>query len=131
MNCIPGNIPVLLLVILGASLAWSLPMNPDEDREPVGQQGNLVTKNTAESQFIERIPPRGEHSSEEKSQFQVVELLEMLENAGVRTAEQLHKLTYGELIRLLAVWKMSQDRNVYVAKGPQDQPDQDIESETR
>jgi len=40
-------------------------------------------------------------------------------------------MNYGELIRLLALWKMSQDRNVYVAKGPEVQPDQAIDTDTR
>ncbi|XP_037727499.1 uncharacterized protein LOC119558246 [Drosophila subpulchrella] len=139
MNSIPGNIPVLFLVILGASLAWSLPINPDQDQKdlkPVGQQFNQMANSDAESEFIERIPPRGQHSSEEeKAQYDVVTLLDMLESAGVTSADnrELHSLSYGELIRLLALWKMSQDRNVYVAKGPEVQPDQaiDIDSDAR
>ncbi|XP_017002290.2 uncharacterized protein [Drosophila takahashii] len=136
MNSIPGSIPLLsFLVILGACLAWSLPMNPDQqDREPVGQQYNGVAKSES---FVGRVAAKNQnindHTAEDRALFDIVELRNDLEAAGVVSGDkrELHQLTYTELVRLLALWHLSQTRNVYEARGPEEQPDQALDTETR
>lgn len=139
-----NNIPVIFLVILGmVSLANSLPMNPEQELkdvdEPLGQQRQYkqqhvqqmqrMVKSEAvpESEFVGRIAPRDEQNPEDE--YDAVTLVEELEAAGVKLADRrdLRKLTYTELARLLALWHLSQNRNVYNAKGPEEQPNQAID----
>ncbi|XP_017085604.1 uncharacterized protein LOC108117599 [Drosophila eugracilis] len=134
MNLIPGNIPVLFLVlILGVCLASALPMTAEQEQkglQSVGSKSNRMVKSEAESEFIGRIPPNGDDSSEEPAQYDIVTLVEELEAAGVQSADRrdLHTLTYKELVRLLALWHLAQTRNVYDSKGPDEQPDQAIDA---
>ncbi|EDX02975.1 uncharacterized protein LOC6526050 [Drosophila yakuba] len=134
---------VSFLVILGlvslVSLASSLPMTPEQElkdvQEPLGQQQQQqqqqrMVKSEAESEFVGRIAPRNEHNPEEEQEYDAVTLVEELEAAGVKLADRrdLRKLTYTELARLLALWHLSQNRNVYNAKGPEEQPNQAIDA---
>lgn len=139
-----NNIPVIFLVILGmVSLANSLPMNPEQELkdvdEPLGQQRQhkqqhvqqmqrmVKSEAVPESEFVGRIAPRDEQNPEDE--YDAVTLVEELEAAGVKLADRrdLRKLTYTELARLLALWHLSQNRNVYNAKGPEEQPNQAID----
>uniref|UniRef100_A0A6P4EUB6 Uncharacterized protein LOC108044245 n=1 Tax=Drosophila rhopaloa TaxID=1041015 RepID=A0A6P4EUB6_DRORH len=130
MNLIPGN--VLFLVILGLCLAWSLPMTPENelgDLQPVGYQLPRMAKSEAESEFVGRIAPKGEHSAEEDKEY-VITLVEQLNSAGVKASDNrdLKTLSYEELVRLLALWHLSQERHIYEANGPDEQPDQAIDA---
>lgn len=139
-----NNIPVIFLVILGmVSLANSLPMNPEQELkdvdEPLGQQRQhkqqhvqqmqrmVKSEAVPESEFVGKIAPRNEQNPEDE--YDAVTLVEELEAAGVKLADRrdLRKLTYTELARLLAIWHLSQNRNVYNAKGPEEQPNQAID----
>eukprot|EP00099_Drosophila_melanogaster_P016826 NP_572654.1 uncharacterized protein Dmel_CG15209 [Drosophila melanogaster] len=139
-----NNIPVIFLVILGmVSLANSLPMNPEQELkdvdEPLGQQRQhkqqhvqqmqrmVKSEAVPESEFVGKIAPRNEQNPEDE--YDAVTLVEELEAAGVKLADRrdLRKLTYTELARLLALWHLSQNRNVYNAKGPEEQPNQAID----
>ncbi|XP_016978668.2 uncharacterized protein LOC108044245 [Drosophila rhopaloa] len=129
MNLIPGN--VLFLVILGLCLAWSLPMTPENelgDLQPVGYQLPRMAKSEAESEFFGRIAPKGEHSAEEDKEYVIT--LEQLNSAGVKASDNRDSksLSYRELVRLLALWHLSQERHIYEANGPDEQPDQAIDA---
>ncbi|XP_043661330.1 uncharacterized protein LOC122625310 [Drosophila teissieri] len=146
MNPMGGNnsITVMFLVILGlvslVSLASSLPMTPEQElkdeQEPLGQQQqqqqqhHRMVKSEAESEFVGRIAPRNEHNPEEEQEYNTVTLVEQLEAAGVQLGDRrdLRKLTYTELARVLALWHLSQNRNIYNAKGPEEQPSQAIDA---
>ncbi|EDW45753.1 uncharacterized protein LOC6617592 [Drosophila sechellia] len=139
------SIPVIFLVILGlvslASLASSLPMTPEQELkdvdEPLGQQRQhkqqqvhqrmVKSEAVPESEFVGRIAPRDEQNPEDE--YDAVTLVEELEAVGVKLADRrdLRKLTFTELARLLALWHLSQNRNVYNAKGPEEQPNQAID----
>ncbi|KAI8035117.1 uncharacterized protein LOC128260973 [Drosophila gunungcola] len=136
MNLIPGN--VLFLVILGLVCpSHSLPMTPENElREldhqlghQMGHQQPRMAKSEVESEFVGRIAPNGEHSVEEDPEHAIA-LLEELEEAGVKSTDDrpLHILSYNELLRLLALWHLNQNRNVYEANGPDKQPDQAIDA---
>ncbi|EDV46129.1 uncharacterized protein LOC6551416 [Drosophila erecta] len=141
------SIPVMFLVILGlvslVSLASSLPMTPEQELkdvdEPLRQQpqqqvqrmvkSEAVPDSDSESEFVGRIAPHNEQNPEDVQEYDAVTLVEELEAAGVQLAgrQDLRKLTYTELVRLLALWHLSQNRNVYNAKGPEEQPNQAID----
>ncbi|XP_017045763.1 uncharacterized protein LOC108091193 [Drosophila ficusphila] len=130
----PGNV-LLLAAALGGCLVWSLPMTPEQEQElrtdvrPITYQLAHVAKSEAESEYVGRIPPHDEHSVEEDPEF-AVHLVEQLEAAGVESADRraLSTLSYKELVRLLALWHINQERNVYEANGPDQQPDQAIDA---